>query len=104
MARPQVPGADGEGTLARGTARSRPGGSDAMTVRQARGEGTTTGRIKSLGGGYGVVLDSLFLLPFVHELGPPPEGWRQVRAWRGGCQYPYFGSHMVLWVNGTVCS
>ena len=76
-ARPQVPGADGEGTFAaKGeeppeTARSRPGGSDEMTVRQASGEGTTTGRLKSLGGG--VVLDSLFLLPFDHELGPRPE-------------------------------
>ena len=43
-------GADGEGTLpAKGGGRqdSRPGGSDAMTVNQASGPGTTAGRIKS---------------------------------------------------------
>ena len=45
-------GADGEGTFCRQwrrppkTAGSRPGGSDAMTVSQASGEGTTAGRIR----------------------------------------------------------
>ena len=79
-------GVDGEGTsAAKGglpkTARSRPGGSDAMTANQASGIGTTTGRIKSWGDGYGVVLDSLFPLPLVHELGPRPQGRKRVRAW-----------------------
>ena len=37
---------------------SRPDGSDAMTVSQA-----------SLKDGYGVVLDSIFPLPLVHDLG-----------------------------------
>ena len=51
-----------------------------MTVNQASGIWTTTGRIKSLEGGYGVVLDSLFPFPLVHELGPRPQGRKQVRA------------------------
>ena len=50
------------------TAGSRPDGSDAMTVSQASGEGTTAGRIKSLKDRYGVVLDSIFPLHLVHEL------------------------------------
>ena len=79
-------GADGEGTFAaKGggppkTAGSRPGGSDAMTVSQASGEGTTAGRIKSLKDGYGVVLDAIFPLPLTRELGPRPQGRKQVRA------------------------
>ena len=52
-----------------------------MTVKQASGSGTTVGRIKSLGNGYGIVLDSLFPLPSVHELGPRPQRRKQVRAW-----------------------
>ena len=51
-----------------------------MTVSQASGEGTTTGRLK-LKDGYGVVLDTIFPLPMVRELGPRPRGRRQVRAW-----------------------
>ena len=80
-------GVDGEGTSAakgggrQKTARSRPGGSDAMTANQASGIWTTTGRIKSWGDGYGVVLDSLFPLPLVHELGPRPQEGKRVRAW-----------------------
>ena len=54
------------------TADPRPGGSDAMTVNQASGSGTTVGRIKSLKDGYGVVLDTLFPLPLVCELGRRP--------------------------------
>ena len=83
-------GADGEGTFAAkgGSRQNRRvrglADSDAMTVNQASGVGTTTGRIKSLGGGYGVVLDSLFPLPSVHELGPRPQGRKQVRAWLCG--------------------
>ena len=42
-------GADGEGTFA---AKGGGRGSDAMTVSQASGEGTTAGRIKSLKVGY----------------------------------------------------
>ena len=38
-------------------------GSGAMTMNQASGTGTTTGRIKSLKDGYGVVLDTIFPLP-----------------------------------------
>ena len=52
-----------------------------MNVNQANGEGTTAGRIKSLKDGYGVVLDTIFPLRLVHELGPRPQGRRQVRAW-----------------------
>ena len=63
------------------TAGLRPGGSDAMTVGQASGEGTTAGRIKSLKDGYGVVLDSTLPLPLVRQLGPRPHGRVQVRAW-----------------------
>ena len=80
-------GADGEGTLAAKavgppeTADPRRGGSDAMAVNQASGPGTTAGRIKSLKDGYGVVLDTLFPIPLVRELGPRPHRWRQVRAW-----------------------
>ena len=96
-------GADGEGTFCQReppeTARPRPGGSDVMTVRQASGEGTTTGQIKSLGGGYGVVLDSLFLLPFVHELGPRPEeveaGARMARR----MSIPLF--RVFIWCSGS---
>ena len=51
------------------------GGSGAMTMNQDSGTGTTTGSIKSLKDGYGVVLDTIF------ELGPRPQGRRQVRAW-----------------------
>ena len=51
-----------------------------MTVIQAGGEGTTAGRIKSLKDGCGVVLASIFPLPLDHELGPRPQGRRQVRA------------------------
>ena len=72
-------GADGEGTFA--AKGGRPGGSDATTVSQASGERTTAGRIKSLKDGCGDVLDSIFPLPLVHELGPRPQGRRQVRAW-----------------------
>ena len=50
-----------------------------MTVSQASGEETTACRIKK--DGYGVVLDSIFPLPLVHELGPRPQVRRQVRAW-----------------------
>ena len=50
-------------------------------MNQASGSGTTFGRIKSLGNGHGIVLDSLFPLPSVHELGPRPQGREQVRAW-----------------------
>ena len=63
------------------TAGSRPGGTDAMTVSQASGEGTTAGRIKSLKDGHGVVLDSIFPFSLVHELGPRQQGRRQARAW-----------------------
>ena len=60
-------GADGEGTFpVKGGSRQK---------RRARGL-----RIKSLGGAYGVVLDSLFPLPSVYELGPRPQGRKQVRA------------------------
>ena len=52
-----------------------------MTVNQVSGEGTTAGRIKSLKDGCGVMLDTIFPLPLVHELGPRPHGRRQVRAW-----------------------
>ena len=52
-----------------------------MTVSQASGEETTGGRVKSLKDGYGVVLDSIFPLPLVHELGPRPQERTQVRAW-----------------------
>ena len=52
-----------------------------MTVSQASGEGTTTGRNKSLKDGDGVVLDSIFPLSIDDELGPRPQGRRQVRAW-----------------------
>ena len=53
-----------------------------MTVNQASGPGTTAGRIiMSLEDGYGVVLDTIFPLPLVHELEPRPQGRRQVRAW-----------------------
>ena len=45
-----------------------------MTMNQASGTGTTTGRIKSLKDGYGVVLDTIFPLPLVQELGPRPQG------------------------------
>ena len=51
-----------------------------MTVNQASGPGTTAGRIKSLKDGC-VVLDTIFPLPLVHELGPRPQERRQVRAW-----------------------
>ena len=65
------------------TARSRAGGSDALTLNQASGIGTTIGRIKSLEGGCGVVLDSLFPLPsrFMN--------WGRVR--RGGNRCPRLG-------------
>ena len=53
---------------------SRIGGSDTMTVNQASGSGTTVDRIKSMGNGHGVVLDTLFPLPSVHEWGPRPQG------------------------------
>ena len=43
-------------------------------MNQASGTGTTTGRIKSLKDGYGVVLDTIFPLPLVRELGPRPQG------------------------------
>ena len=62
------------------TADSRFGGSDATTVNQASGPGTTAGRIK-LEDGYGVVLETIFPSPLVHELGPRLQGRRQVRAW-----------------------
>ena len=52
-----------------------------MTVNQASGSGTTVGRIKSLGNGYGIVLDYLFPLPSVHALGPRPQERKQFRAW-----------------------
>ena len=52
-----------------------------MTVNQASGKGTTAGRIKTLKDGYGVVLDTIFPLPLVRELGPRPQERRQVRAW-----------------------
>ena len=52
-----------------------------MTANQVSGSGTTVGRIMSLGNGHGVVLDSLFPLPSVHELGLPPQERKQVRAW-----------------------
>ena len=55
--------------------------SDAMTVNHASGVWTTAGRFKSLEGGYGVFLDSIFPLPLVRELGPRPQGRMQVRAW-----------------------
>ena len=65
---------------------ARDGGLEAKRQRRNDCEprqltGTTTGRIKSLEDGYGVVLDSIFPLPLVHELGPRPQGRRQVRAW-----------------------
>ena len=41
-----------------------------MTVNQISGQG-----------GYGVMLDTIFPLPLVHELGPRPHGRGQVRAW-----------------------
>ena len=50
-------------------------------MSQASGEETTAGRIKSLKDDYGVVLDSIFPLPLVHEFGLRPQGRRQVRAW-----------------------
>ena len=52
-----------------------------MTVNQVSGQETTTGRIKSLKDGYGVMLDTIFPSLLVHELGPRPHGRRQVRAW-----------------------
>ena len=52
-----------------------------MTVNQVNGQGTTTGRIKSLEDGYGVMLDTIFPLPLMRELGPRLHGLRQVRAW-----------------------
>ena len=52
-----------------------------MTVNQASGLETTVGRIKSLNVCYGVVLDTLFPLPLVCELGPRPQERWQVRAW-----------------------
>ena len=48
-----------------------------MAVNQVSGHGTTAGRIKLLKDGYGVVLDSFFPPPLVHELGPRPQGRRQ---------------------------
>ena len=55
-----------------------------MTVNQASRSGTPVGRIKSLGNGRGVVLDSLFPLQSVHELGPPPQRRKQARGWLNG--------------------
>ena len=81
-------GADGEGTLAAkggGRQRRRTRGlaaaTESMTVNQASGPGTTAGRIKSLEDGYGAVLDTIFPLHLVHQLGPRPQERRQVRAW-----------------------
>ena len=45
-----------------------------MTVSHASGEGTTAGRIKSLKDGDGVVLDSIFPLHLVHEVGTASAG------------------------------
>ena len=62
--------------------------------------GQWTGRSKSLKDGYGVVLDTIF--PLVHELGPRPQGQRQVRAWLSDKRREEDVNALISSLNGSL--